>query len=374
MEIRLESAVEKTARVLQVAGMFDLPAGGVTATIIRCPVPGADEAWTVGLVTGPSGCGKSTLARRAFPGAVWCGGEPWPSGRAVVDGFPPGLGVGEVVELLGGVGLNSPPAWLRPYAALSVGQQWRADLARGLALARQQGVVACADEFTSVVDRDTARAGSAAAARLARRLGVRLVAVGCHDDILEWLDPDWVARPAEGACARRALQGRPKVRLDVFRCRVQAWDLFREHHYLSHSISNASVCFMAACQGRPVGFSAWLPFVGRGPPARREHRTVVLPAWQGVGAGMALSGWVASLWRGLGYRAISATAHPGYARARLKSDQWKLTRPPGLAARGKSGLEARLGRASTRLTAGFEFVGPPMNPRQARELLMEAST
>ena len=222
------------------ASMFDLPAGGVTATIIRCPVPGADEAWTVGLVTGPSGCGKSTLARRAFPGAVWCGGEPWPSGRAVVDGFPPGLGVGEVVELLGGVGLNSPPAWLRPYAALSVGQQWRADLARGLAVARQRGVVACADEFTSVVDRDTARAGSAAAARLARRLGVRLVAVGCHDDILEWLDPDWVARPAEGACARRALQGRPKVRLDVFRCRVQAWDLFREHHYLSHSIDRKS--------------------------------------------------------------------------------------------------------------------------------------
>ena len=98
MEIRLESVVEKTARVLQVAGMFDLPAGGVSATTIRCPVPGADEAWTVGLVTGPSGCGKTTLARRAFPGAVWCGGELWPSGRAVVDGFPPGLGVGEVVE------------------------------------------------------------------------------------------------------------------------------------------------------------------------------------------------------------------------------------------------------------------------------------
>jgi len=372
VEIVLESLVEPTARVRQVAGMFDLPAGGASVTRLRCEMPGADEAWTVGLVTGPSGCGKTTLARAAFPGAAWCGESSWPDGRAIVDGFGPELGVGEVVELLGGAGLNSPPAWLKPYGALSVGQRWRADLARGIAEARRRGAVLCADEFTSVVDRDTARTGSAAAARLARRLGVRLVAVGCHDDIAEWLDPDWIACPAAGSLARRCLQGRPRLELEVWRCRVEAWDLFREHHYLSHSASPSSVCFLASHAGRPVAFSAWLPFVGRGPAARREHRTVVLPEWQGLGAGMALSGFVASLWRGLGLRALSATAHPGYARSRLKSGHWRLTRAPGLAARGRGGLEARLGRASTRLTAGFEYVGPAMEPRRARELLMEA--
>ena len=59
-----------------------------------------------------------------------------------------------------------------------------------------------------------------------------------------------------------------------------------------------------------MAFSAWLPFVGSGPPARREHRTVTLPDYQGVGIGHALSGLVASLWRGLGYRALSTTTHP----------------------------------------------------------------
>ena len=44
----------------------------------------------------------------------------------------------------------------------------------------------------------------------------------------------------------------------------------------------------------------------------------------------------------------------------------------GVAEGGRGGLEARLGRASTRLTAGFEYVGPAMEPRRARELLMEA--
>ncbi len=127
------------------------------------------------------------------------------------------------------------------------------------------------------------------------------------------------------------------------------------------------MCFLATWDHRPVAFSAWLPFVGTGPPARREHRTVTLPDFQGVGIGNALSNLVASLWRGLGYRAVSTTTHPALTRGRLRSPLWRLTRPPSLA----TSREPRLGlrHATTRLTAGFEYLGPALPRREALALL-----
>src|SRR4029079_3330097 len=120
--------------------------------------------------------------------------------------------------------------------------------------------------------------------------------------------------------------------------------------------------------GRPVAFSAWLPYVGGGRPARREHRTVCLPQFQGVGIGHALSGLVASLWRGLGFRALSTTTHPGLIQARCRSPFWLLRRPPSLAA-GRACRFPSLSHATTRLTAGFEYTGPPLPRAQALRLL-----
>jgi hypothetical protein len=50
------------------------------------------------------------------------------------------------------------------------------------------------DEFTSVVDRNVARIGSAAVAKAIRagQIRRRFVAVTCHYDVLEWLEPDWM--------------------------------------------------------------------------------------------------------------------------------------------------------------------------------------
>ena len=114
-----------------------------------------------------------------------------------------------------------------------------------------------------------------------------------------------------------------------------------------------------------MAFSAWLPFVGAGPKTRREHRTVTLPDYQGVGVGNALSDFVASLWAGLGYRAISTTTHPAMIRARLRSPNWEMHRAPSFA----SSHEGRLRHATTRLTAGFRYVGPPLAYVMAQALL-----
>jgi hypothetical protein len=90
-----------------------------------------------------------------------------------------------------------------------------------------------------------------------------------------------------------------------------------------------------------------------------------VPTHQGVGIGNALSALIASLWAGLGYRAFSTTTHPAMIRSRLASRLWRLRRAPSFAA----GHEGRLRHATTRLTAGFEYVGPALPVHLARALL-----
>ena len=82
---------------------------------------------------------------------------------------------------------------------------------------------------------------------------------------------------------------------------------------------------------------------------------MTLPDYQGAGIGNALSNFVASLWKGLGYRALRATTHPAMIASRQRSGLWRLTRRPSFALGGD-----RLVHATTRLTAGFEYIGPPL--------------
>jgi GNAT superfamily N-acetyltransferase len=363
MHITVETSIPDTPRVQQVRGMFDLPADHISRLEWDVRLPLDEKLWHIGLIVGPSGSGKTTIARRLFPEAMPDLAEALERG-SVLDAFPDAMPIKEIVALLSAVGFASPPAWLRPFRVLSTGQQFRVTLALLLAStpAKQRIVF---DEYTSVVDRTVAQIGSAALAKTVRMRGQQFVAVTCHEDVADWLQADWVYRPAENVFTWRRLRRRPQVALDILRVAASAWPLFAPHHYLSAALANSAVCFVASWQDRPVAFSAWLPFVGAGPKTRREHRTVTLPDYQGVGIGNALSDFVASLWAGLGYRAISTTTHPAMIRARLRSPNWQMTRKPSFA----SSHEGRLRHATTRLTAGFRYVGPALPYAMARALL-----
>jgi ABC-type polar amino acid transport system ATPase subunit len=368
--ITVESAVVESPRVAQIRGLFDLPEAKTSRLTWTVRLPVEERPWHIGLITGPSGCGKSTIARRLWPREIEHSASlSWPPDRSVLDAFPETLSIKDIAALLSSVGFSSPPAWLRPYGVLSTGQQFRVALARLLADALASPDVGrppvVLDEYTSVVDRTVAQVGSAAVARTVRQRGLHFVAITCHEDVIDWLQPDWVCEPALDRFTWRSLRPRPAIALAVTRCSAARWRLFAHHHYLSGALNRSSVCFLASWRERPVAFSAWLPFVGSGPPTRREHRTVTLPDFQGVGIGNALSACIASLWKGLGYRAISTTTHPGMIAARQRSPLWKMHRPPSLAA----GNERRLKHATTRLTAGFEYAGPPMPRFLARALL-----
>lgn len=388
MHIIVESPIVESPRVAQVRGIFDLPKEKSSRREWQVELPLGERPWNIGLIVGPSGCGKSTIARRLFgselarqktpsPPTPLPGGEgssifplshgergPGGEGESILDAFPEVMSIRDVVGLLSSVGFSSPPAWLRPFHVLSAGEQFRARLALLLAHCPELAVM---DEYTSVVDRTVAQIGSAALVKAVRGRGGKFVAITCHEDVEAWLQPDWVYRPAEERFQWRLLQRRPAIELDIGRCQASAWRLFHAHHYLNGNLHPSAVCFLASWQGRPVAFSAWLPCMTKH-GGRREHRTVTLPDYQGVGIGMALSCFCASLWKALGERAVSTTTHPAFITARLRSPMWKLVRRPSLVSLRETGRR-RIHHAGTRLTAGFEYIGPPLDAGLARQLM-----
>lgn len=367
VEIVRSSPIVRTARVMQVEGLFDVP-----------PSQRSEERWTVdlslpvdwhvGLIVGPSGSGKTTVARAVFGDALADGWE-WPEDRSVLDGFPAGMGVKEIVALLSSVGFSSPPSWVRPFGVLSNGEQFRVSLARTLA---EMPALAVMDEFSSVVDRTVAKIGSAAVAKTVRSRAQRFIAVTCHYDIVEWPEPDWVYEPHVNRLARDRLR-RPPISLHVRRVHHSAWRLFRRHHYLSASLNVAAACFVAFWRDVPVAFSAWLPMPsGTMRGGWREHRTVCLPDYQGVGIGNALSDYCAALLTSLGRVATSTTSHPAMIRSRAASPRWRMHRTPGLnspdRARTTVGRNLAPSRAVHRVTAGFRYVGPALDRTEAERV------
>src|SRR5262249_31990363 len=172
--------VVRTARVLQLEGLFEIPPTQRSDVVIEANLPIEEKPWNIGLIVGPSGCGKTTVARELF-GADLVSGFDWPEDYSLVDGFPESMSIKEITGLLSSVGFPSPPSWLRPFRVLSNGEQFRATIARALAENRSLTVI---DEFSSVVDRTVAQIGSAAVAKTVRRRNQKLIAVSCHYDIL----------------------------------------------------------------------------------------------------------------------------------------------------------------------------------------------
>jgi hypothetical protein len=369
---RLKHVVEldyvPTFRSQKVAGMFDV---AVTKKLRRewdINLPIEKKKWQVGLIVGQSGAGKSVLSNALWPGKVHQGFQ-W-TRKCFLDDFPKAMDTKLITETLSKVGFSSPPQWLLPYGALSTGQKFRAELARCLLEYESLFVF---DEFTSVVDRQIAQVGSFAFQKAIRRSGKQFVAVTCHYDVEPWLQPDWVFDVTLNSFRWGSVQ-RPKIELEICRVHHSAWDLFKEHHYLTGAINKSAFCFVGLIDGRPVVFDAWLPFVGRlkhGMKAMRGHRTVCLPDFQGLGLGNTLFTTLASMWAGLGYRAFSATTHPAEINKRVASGIWRCTGQGRTSVEGvrNDGKKIVKTRAFNRLTARFEYTGPRMDRDEARALI-----
>ena len=351
-EFIVESVIETTFRTAKVKGMFDVDVDKVVKSF-NVDIPIENKPWNVGLIVGASGTGKSTIAKTAFKEFEYFEGFDWGK-KSIIDAFAERLTPKQITEALSKVGFSSPPDWLKPFAVLSTGQKMRAELAR-LILECDKPVIY--DEFTSVVDREVAKIGSAAIQKFIRKNDKQFIAVSCHYDINEWLEPDWLYDVNDMTFTWGRLR-RPDITVNIRRGSSREWGAFKEFHYLSAKHNNAAHIYVAEINETPVAWCSVLHFPHpKVKGMKRVHRIVVKPDYQGIGVGGRLLREVGDIYLEQGLKFSLVTSTPALIHSLKAHKHWVMTRKPGrLKITARSGVLAG-STSDERLTASFRYIG-----------------
>ena len=170
----------------------------------------------------------------------------------------------------------------------------------------------------------------------------------------EWLvstGKQFVYLSNTGAKSSEAVRRKLRTARD-YRYAKDLWKkTFAEHHYMDGDLHRAAVVDVLRLEetNEPVGFIATVSHYGQvdtkdkaaheKSKVRREHRVVVLPAFQGLGLGPALSNESAALWTATphgdpvktekpNWRYSSVTAHPRFGQYRESAPQRALAAAP----------------------------------------------
>lgn len=311
--MKLKTSIKTSAIDEHVSKIFDYKLTGTIETEIPDFIEPTD--YGVGLIVGPSSSGKTTILKSLKRENI----QPeWNEKNSVASHFSD---YEEAKNRLNAAGLNSIPAWIQPYHTLSTGQRFRADVARVI------DDNATIDEFTSVVDRNTAKSCAVSLSKYCKRAGLKnVILASCHYDIIEWLEPDWCFDCTTGKFLNRRLLRRPDIEIELLPSSTEVWTFFSKHHYLTSAINKSADCWIGVWEGKTVGFASAIAFPnGAFKKAYREHRTVVLPDFQGLGIGVRISDMVAEIYWQQGYRYFSKTANPAMGKYRNKVNWWKPT-------------------------------------------------
>lgn len=278
-------------------------------------LPNLPQDFGIGLIVGASGSGKSTLLEKF--GTV--DDHKW-TNSPICDHFQSSE---EASSKFYAVGLSSVPTWLKPYKVLSNGEKFRANLARSLS---NKSVI---DEFTSVVDRNIAKAASKTFSRYVNQNDLKgIVIATCHRDIIPYLKPDWIidTDAAQYVIQPKECLRQPPMVAQVFEADKSSWEYFSPHHYLTTALSPFARCFIAVIGDEPAAFVACISYPsGTVRNAFRESRLVTHPDFQGLGLGPRISEFVANVYVSKGKRYFSKTAHPRLGEWRERSNLWKPT-------------------------------------------------
>lgn len=271
-------------------------------------------------IVGASGSGKSTFSK-------YFGEEEkleYDNNKSIISHFDSPK---EATEKLFAVGLGSIPTWCKPRNVLSVGEGFRVDLARRL---KSNCVI---DEFTSTVDRNVALSCASSISKYIRKKQLKkCVFVSCHKDFIDVLCPDYVIDLDEKALFDTRGLPRRRFEISIYSRddKNEIWSLFRQHHYLSANLNEASNVYVAMLNNETVGFCAVLPQ----PHAYcingyRIHRLVIKPDFQGLGIGLKFLEFIADYYNKLEKVMYIRTTHIKLINALKNSNNWKLTSKEG---------------------------------------------
>jgi len=185
-DIVRNSIIPKSFRTEFVRGQFDLKIGESVEETFSGDIELPDE-WSVGVICGASGTGKTTIAKEIFP-EEYIGTHDY-GNRPVIDEMPEDIDTTTICKTFNSVGFATCWSWLKPYHVLSEGEKMRVNLAQSLLQDRELIVF---DEYTSTINREVAKVASFAISKAVRKTKKRFVAVTCHQDVVDWLEPDWI--------------------------------------------------------------------------------------------------------------------------------------------------------------------------------------
>tara|TARA_Y100000593_G_C4290984_1_gene328221 strand:+ start:40 stop:720 length:681 start_codon:yes stop_codon:yes gene_type:complete len=199
LKIELKSDIKNDKYTEYVYEQFDIQDREKTSVSIPMNLDGINNFdWNIGVIYGGSGSGKTTILKNI--GKVK--DVELDNSKSLISNFD-WLEPKEASMLLTSMGLSSVPTWLRPFNLLSNGEQYRARLAY-LVGKTEDGSTILVDEFTSVVNRDVAKAMSNSIQKYIRRTNKKIILASCHDDIMEWLQPDWIYSPTRGVLEKKS--------------------------------------------------------------------------------------------------------------------------------------------------------------------------
>ncbi len=355
--IKLKSSIKNDEYTNYVYEAFDIQNKEETEVEVSFNLSDAKNFdWNIGVIYGSSGSGKTTILKRMGKLSE----SNFDYEKPLISNFD-WLEPKDATLLLTSMGLSSVPTWLRPFHLLSNGEQYRASLAYKVGKAKDNEVV-LVDEYTSVVDRDVAKAMSFALQKYIRRTNKRIILASCHFDIMEWLMPDWTCSPQKngGALERGEWlrQGKPQIELQVSRVESDTWNIFKKHHYLTEAVNKSCKFFLFEWNNKPIGICAVINQPRKGcPNGFALSRTVVLPDFQGMGLGTKISEFCASMFVGIGGKVYTKTVNPALGEYRNKSDKFRPTAQNGKVRKLKEDTDKKARNRLERASYCHEYIG-----------------
>lgn len=317
-----------------------------------------ETPWNVGLIVGASGSGKTSLAKNIF--GADCFDSQVDLDAPVIEQFPKDWTYEQCQSALVGIGLSQVPCWIRPVRTLSNGQQHRAIAA--LTMASKQDFVV--DEWTSVVDRTVGKAMSLCLGKHARRSNRRVVAVSCHYDVLDWLDPDWVidCNKAEYHDRRLLRRGErtEKLNFEIRPIDGKSWNYFSKYHYLSERLPGGIVQFFGLFhENEQVGFQCFANYTPKQPGKKTMmhfNRTVVHPDYVGFGLGIRMIEATSAIMFEKGFSVWGKFSSAPVAKALKKSPNWVLRKVQRFTSGGGGNMARKSGFRQAVRQYSYEFV------------------
>lgn len=313
----------------------------------------------IGVIYGASGTGKTTLAKQMFGND--CFDLNLDKSKCVIDQFSDGFSYEERVAMLNSIGLSQVSCWIKPINTLSNGQQARASAAIAMSTNKQIIVL---DEWTSVVDRNVAKAMSHCLQRFARKFNKKIMVCSCHEDILEWLKPDVIINCDNNLIENISqeqweLKKKSHIEFQIREVKRETWHQFSKYHYLNDRLCGGLGFYYGLfLNNKQIGFQAfneYTPVQNNKQRILHSNRTVVHPDYCGFGLGVKLINCTSKFIRAKGYRVMAKFSSQVVYNSLIKSESWRFVRSGYLTPKVSDTLNKSRNKSTRNLVKYFCF-------------------